>query len=265
MGTQKDAKWKRDFLENMLETSGDLAASLKNAKLPIRDYNRLLENAPAFRAEVDAFEEIREALIESMFMQKVKEGDVRAVIEARRMQAVRKSSLDFDKLKQDVMIYLVSTAKNKSQAIRNFSRWFKVSESTGGKFLDGIVIEKDLELPADRDDRLAAENQSSLKARFDRGELSEIEMYKELLSVQLDIIQRATFPSEKSRATEQCRQLGVRMEELKRQAQINAQRSNYEICTQMDSMLMGISPERVIQLELEYNGKSLEAKAELVE
>lgn len=245
-----DAKKKEIFLEAYRDNYGNLTEALKVSKIKTSEYNKFIE-LPDFKREIEATQQLRDDLIESKFLKLVETGDVRAVIEAKKMLAEKKEGIDIDEMKVKVMVYLITHAKTKSEALTAYCDWFRVAERTAEKFYQKIVIEKALkgQTPIERAKAERQKIESSLSDRFKNNKLSEVDMLKGLLEQALYTAETAEYPSERASASKEAREIGKRMEEIQEREDKKQRMSLYETTEIMDATIFGISPERIREIE----------------
>ena len=241
---------KKAFLEAYTECYGNLSEALKVSGIKASEYNSFIE-LPEFRREVEAVEQIRDDLIDSKFLKLVESGDVRAVIEAKKMLAERKNGINIDEMREKSMVYLITHAGTKTEALTAYCDWFRVAESTADSYYKKIIVEhalKDL-TPIARAKAERKKIESSLSHRFKENKLSEIEMLQGLLEQALHTAETAEYPSERATASKEAREIGKRMEEIQEREDKKKRMSLYETTEIMDATIFGVSPERIREIE----------------
>jgi len=245
-----NAEKKEKFLDAYRDSYGNLTEALKRSKLKASDYSKFIE-LPDFKREIEATQQLRDDLIESKFLNLVETGDVRAVIEAKKMLAEKKDGLDVDEMKVKTMIYLITHAETKSEALTAYCDWFRVAERTAEKFYQKIVIEKALkgQTPIERAKEARKKIESSLSERFKNNNLSEIEMLQGLLEQALFTAETAEYPSERATASKEAREIGRRMEEIQERERIKNTFNNEEWVDIIDSIVLDSNIEKVKELK----------------
>ena len=254
-----DKEKKEKFLNAYRDNHGNLSRALKESELRTKDYQRFLE-AHDFNMEVEAIQQCTDDFITSKFLDLVEQGDVKAIIKARELQKERKSGLDVEALKQNAMIYIISTAESKTKACREFASWFKCAVNTADRFFEQIIVDHRLKTPQERKKQKDKAYLKRLDVRFDDNDIDEVSMYRELIRIQLSIIEDAEYPSEKAKASNEVLNLTRRLDEIQERENKKRARSNEEISVLMDAQLFGITTDEVKRLEFEYNGKKIESK-----
>ena len=254
-----DKEKKETFLNAYRDNHGNLSKALKVSGLKTKDYQRFLE-AHDFNMECEAIQQCTDDFITSKFLDLVEAGDVKAIIKARELQKERKSGLDVEALKESSMVYIINTAESKTKACREFASWFKCAVNTADRFFEQMVVKHRLKTPQERKKQREKEHLKRLDVRFDDNAIDEITMYRELIRIQLSIIEDAEYPSEKAKASSEVLNLTRRLDEIQERENKKAARSNEDVSTLMDAQLFGITTDEVKRLEFEYNGKKIESK-----
>ena len=252
-----DKEKKKEFLDCYIANYGILSEALKQSGVKAKDFNRFME-APEFRTEVQAVEMLRDDLITGQFIDLVKSGDSRAIIEARKLQKEKSAGLDLGEIRRKSMIYFINNADTKSKALAEYCDWFGVADSTAETFYKKMVVENKLVTPLERKKKKAQEHEKRLDTRLKNRDLDEIGMIENLLIIQAGIVEDAEYPSEKSRATQEILNLTRRLDEMKAEAEKKKAISGEDLCYLLDSELMGISVDKVKELEKTFNGNLIE-------
>lgn len=254
-----DKEKKDKFLEAYKDCYGNLSKALKKSEVKAKDFERFM-GAHDFRMEVEAVKQYQDDFILGKFLDLVEAGDTRAIIEARKMQKERSSGIDVNELRAKSMIYFINTAETKGKALAEFCDWFMVAESTAESFYKKTIVENKLKSPLERKKQRERDHAKRLDVRFDGNDIDEISMYRELIRIQLSIIEDADYPSEKAKASSEVLNLTRRLDEIQEREDKKRARSNEDISVLMDAQLFGITTDEVKRLELEYNGKLIESK-----
>ena len=253
-----DKEKKEKFLKAYVANFGILSDALRDSGVTAKDYNKFME-APLFNEEVQHVELMKEDLINSSFIRLVQSGDPRAIIEARKMQKDRKEGLDVQEIKTKAMIYFTEKSDTKGEILTEFCDWFNVAESTAESFYKKTKIEHRLKSPLERKKQKDKDYAKRLDVRFDDNDIDELTMYRELIRIQLSIIEDAEYPGEKAKASSEVLNLTRRLDEIQERENKKKARSNEDISTLMDAQLFGITIEEMKRLEFEYNGKKIES------
>ena len=245
---------KKAFLQAYQDCYGNLSEALKISEIKASEYNSFME-LPEFRREVEAVQQLRDDLIDSKFLGLVEKGDVRAVIEAKKMLAEKKSGINIEELKEKAMVYLITHAGTKTEALTAYCDWFRVAESTGDSYYKKMIVEHALKdkTPIARAKAERKRIESSLSDRFKNDKLSEVEMLKGLLEQALYTAETAEYPSERASASKEAREIGKRMEEIQEREDKKQRMSLYETTEIMDATIFGINPERVREIEAQQS------------
>ncbi len=255
--TEKEKKEK--FLIAYKKHIGNLSDSLAESGISAKDYNKFLDE-PRFKEEIEAVQLIKDDLVNSAFSGLIESGSERAIIEAKKMQKERSHGIDIQDIKVKAMIFFTKKSDTKGEILTEFCDWFKVAESTAESFYKKVKTENRLKSPLERKRQKDKEHSKRLDVRFDDNAIDELTMYRELIRIQLSIIEDAEYPGEKAKASSEVLNLTRRLDEIQERENRKVARSNEDVSTLMDAQLFGISIEEVKRLEFEYNGKKIEAK-----
>jgi hypothetical protein len=252
-----DKEKKEKFLKAYVSNHGILSEALNVSGVSAKDYNKFMD-APQFAEEVKAVEQIQDDLVLNKFLELVKMGDTRAIIEARKMQKERTNGLDIQDIKTKAMIYFIETCESKSGALSLFCDWFNVAESTAESFYKKVMIENKLMSPHQRNKKKELDRAKRLDVMIENGELDEMGVMEVMLIKSAGIIEDAIHPSEKTRAMQIITDITKKVSEMKAERLRQSALSTEDLCYILDSELMGISIEEVKELEAKVNGRLLE-------
>ena len=249
-----DKEKKKTFLKNYAILYGNLSEALKKSDLKHSEFNAFMD-LPEFRKEVEAVKQLRSDLIDSKFLSLVKQGDVRAIIKAKEIEAERKNGINIDELKVKIMVYLITHAKTKTLLLSEFCDWFNLTDSQAETFFKKIIIEHKLKskTPIARAKEERKKIESSLAERFKNNKLTEIEMLKGLLEQALYTAETAEYPSERATASKEAREIGKRMEEIQEREEKKKRLSLFDTSVLMDSTIFGVTPEKIKEIEAQQS------------
>tara|TARA_B100001142_G_scaffold304707_1_gene333030 strand:- start:5262 stop:6035 length:774 start_codon:yes stop_codon:yes gene_type:complete len=241
---------KKLFLDTYRDTYGNLTDTLKITEIKPSEYNKFME-LPDFRREIDAVQQLRIDLIDSKFLELIAKGDSRAIIDAKKMEVERKSGINLEEMRQKVMVYLITHASTKTEALTAYCDWFKVAESTGDSFYKKAIVEHGLKdsTPIARAKSERKKIESSLSSRFKNNNLSEIEMLQGLLEQALYTAETAEYPSERATASKEAREIGRRMEEIQERERVKNTFNNEEWVDIIDAIVLDSNIEEVKALK----------------
>ena len=253
------AEKKENFLNSYRDSYGNLTEALRSSDTKASEYNKFIE-MPDFKREVEAVQQLQDDLINSKFLSLVDAGDVRAVIKAKELLAERKDGVNIDELKHKIMIYLITHATTKTEALSNYCEWFRVTESAADSLYKKIIVENQLKdkTPIARAKNERKKIESSLAVRFKCNKLTEVEMLQGLLEQALYTSETAEYPSERSTASKEAREIGKRLEEIQEREARKNQISLSTLFERIDSAVFDAPVEKIREFEAQYN--MIEAK-----
>ena len=245
---------KEKFLDAYRDSYGNLSDALKLSEIRPSEYNKFME-LPDFKREIEAVQQLRDDLIDSKFLKLVETGDVRAVIEAKKMLAERKEGINVSELKQSAMIYLITHATTKTEALTAYCDWFRVTESTADAYYKKTIVEQALkeQTPIARAKAERKKIESSLAERFKNNTLSEIEMLQGLLEQALYTSETAEYPSERSSASRDARDIGKRLEEIQERESKKERISLTTVFERIDCAVFDAPVEQIREFERNFN------------
>ena len=241
---------KKAFLEAYQDCYGNLSEALKVSEIKASEYNSFME-LPEFKREVEAVQQLRSDLIDSKWLALIEKGDSRAIIEAKKMESERKNGVNIEEMKEKAMVYLITHAGTKTEALTAYCDWFRVAESTGDSYYKKMIVEHALknQTPIERAKAERKKIESSLSDRFKNNKLSEIEMLKGLLEQALYTAETAEYPSERASASKEAREIGKRMEEIQERERVKNTFSNEEWVDIIDAIVLDSNIEEVKALK----------------
>ena len=230
---------KKAFLTAYTECYGNLSEALKVSEIKASEYNTFMD-LPEFRREIEAVQQLRSDLIDSKFLELIKSGDSRAIIDAKKMETERKSGINIEELREKVMVYLITHAETKTEALTAYCDWFRVAESTADTYYKKSIVEHALkgETPIERANKKRELKDAMLSERFKKGKLSEVEMLTGAMEIHLDTLETAQYPSERATASKEVREIGKRLEEIQERERVKNTFQNEEWVDIIDSIVL---------------------------
>ncbi len=155
-----------------------------------QDFDILMDDK-VFRSAVKDLEKKRDDFVRVAQMDLIASGDSKLTSEY--LKELSKTSGDdvLGTIQRETMLYIVNTAKNNSDTIDSFQKIFSCTKYKANQIFNDVLSQHDIESPTARSKRYDDDLESSLYRRFERGELTKVEMYKELMKDALHMSQFA--------------------------------------------------------------------------
>jgi len=155
-----------------------------------QEFDKFMDDG-TFRAAVKDLEKKRDDFVRVAQMDLIASGDSKLTLEY--IKDLNKTSGDdvLGTIQRETMLYIIQTAKNNSDTIESFQKIFSCTKYKATKVFNDVLAQNDLESPTARSKRYEDDLDKSLYKRFERGDLTKIEMYQELVKDALHMSQFA--------------------------------------------------------------------------
>ena len=156
-----------------------------------QDFDILMDDK-VFRSAVKDLEKKRDDFVRVAQMELIASGDPKLTSEY--LKELSKTSGDdvLGTIQRETMLYIVNTAKNNSDTIDSFQKIFSCTKYKANQIFNDVLSQHDIESPTARSKRKEDNLEQSLFKRFERNELSKVQMYKELIKDALYMSQFAS-------------------------------------------------------------------------
>lgn len=207
---------------------------------------------PDFRAGFVEAEKIRDDFVLSKCMELIEQGDRTAITDYQKMMKQSDDANDSKRIRKEFMRVCIELADTKGQCIKEYCQVFNASKNQSEKQYDTVVAEYNLVTPYERSKLKQKRHENSMSTLFDEGNLSEVDMYKRLLSKALYDSEESEYPSERSKARADVISINQRLDEIEERARREAEADNSSLIDKLDAQLAGVNPNEISELREFY-------------
>lgn len=213
---------------------------------------------PDFQEGLIEAQKIRDDFVMRKCMELVEIGDQRAIADYIKILKQSNDANESKQIKKEFMRVLVELADNKTRCLKEYCQVFNASKNQADKQYDAVVAEYNLVTPYERSKQKQKLHENSMSVLFDKGELSETEMYSRLLSKALYDSEHSEYPSERSKARADVISINQRLEEIAERKRKEAEQDESSLIDNFDSLASGMKPS---EIETMREGLALETLA----
>jgi len=214
-----------------------------------------------FRAEVKNLEKKRDDFVRKTQMSLIGSGDSKLTLEY--IKELNKSSGEdvLGTIQRETMLYIVETAKNNSDTIESFQKIFSCTKYKANQIFTETLAQNDIESPTARSKKHEEDLETSLYRRFQRGELSEVDMYKELVSDALHMSQFSRRDDVRINAGKLVVVYMDKLEAVQDRQRREAEQDETSLIDTLDAQLSGVHPSSIEELRDHYRNDLLGIEA----
>lgn len=221
------------------------------------EFDQFYDSDKDFKEQVQRLEIKRDDTVRQVQMDLIMSGDSKQVSEY--MKDVRSSQGDIlGGIQRETMLYIVQHAKNNSDTIEAFMRIFNCTKYRANQIFTDCLAQNDMESPTARNKKREENIESSLFKRFERGELNELQMYKELVADALRMSQFASREDVRINAGKLVMTYQQRLDEVEDRIRREAESDDQNIFDNLDAVLAGTTPGEIAALKEKINSNRLE-------
>lgn len=216
-----------------------------------QDFEKFLDDKE-FRAEVKNLEKKRDDFVRSAQMKLIREGDSKLTLEY--IKELSKTSGDdvLGTIQRETMVYIIQTAKNNSDTIDVFQKIFSCTKYKANQMFTEVLASNDLESPTARSKKRDDNLERSLFKRFQRGELSEVQMYQALVEDALEMSQFSGRDDVKINAGKLVVVYMDKLEQVQERQRRDAEQDETSLIDSLDAQLSGVHPSEIGALRDQY-------------
>ncbi len=221
------------------------------------DYEEFYEKDAEFKKSVDQLRLKRDDTVRAMQMDLIISGSEKLTSEY--MKELNKAT-DGDTLgtiQRETMAYIVGSASNNSTAVESFIRIFSCTKYRANQIFSEVLKQYDLESPTARSKNKEENLEKSLHRRFERNELTEVDMYKELVSDALNMSQFASREDVRINAGKLVVVYMDKLEEVQARQRREGESDNHKLTDKVDAVHFGSSIDHVIRVKDVLDSKEL--------
>ena len=221
------------------------------------EFDQFYDSDKEFREQVQRLEVKRDDTVRQVQMDLIMSGDSKQVSEY--MKDVRSSQGDIlGGIQRETMLYIVQHAKNNSETIEAFMRIFNCTKYRANQIFTDCLAQNDLESPTARNKKHEENIEASLYKRFEKGELDELQMYRELVADALRMSQFASREDVRINAGKLVMTYQERLDAVQERIRREAESDDQNIFDKLDAVLAGVTPGEIDALKQKISSNRLE-------
>ena len=239
------------FIESLILTSCNITDACNDNGVTLQQFHEWMK-IDEFREGYDTAIQVRDDSALVAFMGLVKGGDRAAVVEYQKMQRQREDLNEIKSTKREVMRVLIESQETKASCLKEYCQIFKGTKSAAEDQFANVVAEFGLKTPHERMKDKSKDQEKQLSTLFDKGELSEVDMYSRMLSKSLYDSENSEYPSERSRARADVISINQRLDEINERNRREEESDDTALVDKLDAALSGSTPEEVAALKHKF-------------
>ena len=225
-----------------------------------QEFNQFMDNND-FRVAVRDLEKKRDDFVRVAQMDLITAGDSKLTLEY--IKDLNKTSGEdvLGTIQRETMLYIIQTAKNNSDAIEVFQRIFSCTKYKSNQIFNDVLAQNDIPSPTTRSKIIDDNIERSLYKRFERGELTEVQMYQALVTDALNMSQFASREDVKINAGKLVVVYMDKLEEVDERKRRENESDDTDLIDKTDAQLAGCSPREIAELREGYREDSKRIEA----
>jgi hypothetical protein len=236
------------IIETLKANGCNASATIKKHGISLNDFIKLRENEEFNELYLEA-EQARDDYARAQLLKLIQKGEKSSVIEYNKQLRQSGDLAEAKLIRKKTMRSLINMAETKTDVLKEFCDIFKFSKTHAEDLYKEAIVEFKLISPHERHLKKVEEKASSLKERFDKGELSELDMLKGMISDALWTSQNAQYPSERATAQKLVLDVQRRLDEIQERERIKDTFNNEEWVDIIDSIVLDSNIEKVKELK----------------
>lgn len=250
-------KIQKEIIEDLKSNQCNISLAIKD-RCTLEDYVEFLKEAD-FRAGIEEAEQIERDYVKSQLMKLVDDGDRLSILELSKLQRHSDSVNDAKRIRKEFMRLSIELAETKSRCLKEYCAVFNASNKQSEKQYEAVVSEYNLTTPYERSKQKQKLHDGSMSTLFDKGELSEVDMYKRLLSKALYDSESSEYPSERSKARADVISINQRLDEIEEKKRREAETDKTKLPKLLKAFVMQTSNQGIDKLDIDMQSlKALE-------
>ena len=186
-------------------------------------------------------------------MSLIENGEKTAIIEYNKQLRQSGDIAEAKLIRKKTMKSLIEMAETKTKVLQEFCDIFKVGKTHAEDLFKECIIEFKIKSPHERHKDEKALKASTLKERFKKGDLSEIDMLKGLMADALETSENAEYPSERANASKLVLDIQRRLDEIQERENNKSKMSASTLFERIDSAVFDAPIEKIKEAHEHYN------------
>lgn len=221
-----------------------------------QDFEKFLDDKE-FRAEVKNLEKKRDDFVRMAQMNLIESGDSKLTLEYIKELSKTSGEDVLGTIQRETMVYIIETAKNNTDTVDVFQRIFSCTKYKANQMFTEVLANNDLESPTARSKKREDNLEKSLFRRFQRKELSELQMYEALVEDALEMSQFSNRDDVKINAGKLVVVYMDKLEQVQERQRREAEQDETNLIDSLDAQLSGVHPSEIEELRDHYRKEVL--------
>lgn len=200
---------------------------------------------PDFKAGFVEAEKKRDDFVLQECMKLVTAGDRQAISDYQKMMKQSDDANDAKRIKKEFMRVCIDLAETKTRCLKEYCQVFNSSKNQAEKQYDSVVAEYNLVTPYERAKQKQKIHKNSMSTLFDQNKLSEVDMYRRMLSKALYDSESSEYPSERSKARADVISINQRLDEINERQRRESEADDTPLIDGFDSLASGMKPAEI--------------------
>jgi hypothetical protein len=241
-------KKQQSVIESLIGSNCNVTQAIDENEISLQQFHEWMK-LDDFREGYDTAIQVRDDEALTAFMSLVKGGDRAAVVEYQKMQRQREDLNEIKLTKREVMRVLIECQETKAGCLKEYCQIFKGTKSAAEDQFANVIAELGLKSPHQRMKEKDKNRDNQLSTLFDKGELSEVDMYSRMLSKSLFDSENSEYPSERSKARADVISINQRLDEIQERERRESESDDTPLIDKLDGVLAGVNPDEVAELK----------------
>jgi len=238
-------------IASLIDSSCNVTLAIGENGVTLQEFHEWMK-IDKFKEGYDTAIQVRDDAALVAFMGLIDAGDKSATIEYQKMQRQREDVNEIKSTKREVMRVLIESQETKSNCLKEYCQIFKCTKSASEDQFSNVVAEYGLQTPHQRMKEKTTKKNNQMSELFDKGNLTEIEMYQRMLSLSLYDAENSEYPSERAKAMDKVIQINQRLDEINERKRRESEADNTPLVDKLDAALSGSTPEEVAKLKQSF-------------
>ena len=245
-------KKQKELIEILRGNYCNVTNAIDEVGITLEDFHTHLMNED-FKKAYDTCQQANDDLARNAMMTLVKAGEKSAVIEYNKQLRQSGDLAEAKMIRKKTMRSLIQLSETKNDVLKEFCDIFKVSKAHADDLFKEAIVEYKLMTPHERQKIKLQKKESSLKERFEKGELTELEMYRGMMADALETSQNSEYPSERTGAQKQVLDIQRRLDEIQEREDRKARMTTASLFERIDSVVFDAPVEEIRALKEKVN------------
>jgi hypothetical protein len=240
-------KQQKEHIINNLSVNHCIISEAIDEVCSVEDFETFCDSDPDFLKEVNRLKNKRDDFVRTVQMDLIASGDSKQVLEYIKDLNKATDGDTLGSIQRETMVYIIDNAKNNSEAIDSFIKIFGCTKYRANQIFSDVLKQNDLISPTARNKKTEENLESSLFRRMERGELSKVEMYRELMLNALYMSQFSPRDDVKIKAGQLVKEYDKHLIEEEERIRKDNEQDDVKLTDGFDSLASGMKPEEIAE------------------